>query len=187
MDSASKKKLCWNCEAIVSKTVSNCPYCGVYLHRGDEDDDDSDSSEEEVEVEEKAEEIRLNTAHNPPTPPYRLVTPEGEQAPIPAPYMSKSTTTSKNTSKKIIPETLSKKHPQEPPPKENTTTIKYALVSLISLILGTVALLFSFLLLFFSHHGVLTLKWSADLWYVYFFLSFPLLFIGWLSLTHLKE
>jgi hypothetical protein len=26
-----KTKLCWNCEGSVSRTIENCPYCGVYL------------------------------------------------------------------------------------------------------------------------------------------------------------
>jgi hypothetical protein len=29
--SATKKKLCWNCEGNVSQQQENCPFCGVYL------------------------------------------------------------------------------------------------------------------------------------------------------------
>ena len=31
MNKPVKKKLCWNCEGSVSKSIENCPYCGVYL------------------------------------------------------------------------------------------------------------------------------------------------------------
>lgn len=31
MNKPQKTKLCWNCEGSVSRTIENCPYCGVYL------------------------------------------------------------------------------------------------------------------------------------------------------------
>lgn len=31
MNKPIKTKLCWNCEGNVSRTIENCPYCGVYL------------------------------------------------------------------------------------------------------------------------------------------------------------
>ena len=31
MQKPQKTKLCWNCEGNVSRTLENCPYCGVYL------------------------------------------------------------------------------------------------------------------------------------------------------------
>lgn len=31
MNKPVKTKLCWNCEGSVSRSIENCPYCGVYL------------------------------------------------------------------------------------------------------------------------------------------------------------
>lgn len=70
MSTAGKKKLCWNCEGNVSREASNCPYCGVYLHRDqDEEIDIEDDEEEEL------------------APIYRSVSPENNSTAIPqAPY-----------------------------------------------------------------------------------------------------
>lgn len=55
MTALPQKKLCWNCEGSVSKEISNCSYCGVYLHSSELETDEKwapfyspDSHEEEI-------------------------------------------------------------------------------------------------------------------------------------------
>lgn len=175
----SKKKLCWNCEASVSRSLANCPYCGVYLHRSNEEDENEDMEEEGTFSEKADKDYKHDEDETTPSPPYLAEALAKEKHATPAPPYVKQT--------QEVPPTLAKGTPPEPPAKEDTTTIKYALVSLIALILGVVALLFSFILLFFSHHGVLTLRWNSDMWFLYLAISIPLLFVGWFSLKHIKD
>jgi hypothetical protein len=171
MNIALKKKLCWNCDASVSKTQSNCPYCGVYLHRSEDEPDSGDQGSEDNEEEELQEE---NLA-----PPYLMnAVNSGKQDKFHTPpYAVQPEQTT-------IPPSTADDHE---PIKENLAPMKYALLALTSLILGVVSLLFSLILLFFSSHGVLTLRWSAELWYLYLAISIPLLIVGWFSLKHIKE
>lgn len=56
MSAVPQKKLCWNCDGNVSKEIDNCPYCGVYLHAGQEEEGtsswgfSSSSKKEEIPV-----------------------------------------------------------------------------------------------------------------------------------------
>ncbi len=65
----------------------------------------------------------------------------------------------------------------EEPPSENL--LKELILPLGSLLFGLVFFLFGMMLLFFSHEGYLTLRWSSDSWYLYMGMSLPLVFAGW--------
>lgn len=56
---------------------------------------------------------------------------------------------------------------------------KNVLWSVALLLTGSVFLLFGTTLALFSHHGVLTLQWNADMWILYFFLAAPCMIFGW--------
>lgn len=51
--------------------------------------------------------------------------------------------------------------------------------------LGAQLLLFGLLMLFFSHKGVMILKWDARLWYAYMLASVPLLIFGYKAVNKL--
>lgn len=54
------------------------------------------------------------------------------------------------------------------------------------LLTGSVFLLFGLTLTMFSHHGVLTLQWNADIWPLYLILALPCMFFGWKSWSRLE-
>lgn len=76
MSAIPKKKLCWNCEGIVSKDIDNCPYCAVYLHATDSTEEKEtpfwnpyranrlDEDEEQAEEEEEKSETRNPLSFN---------------------------------------------------------------------------------------------------------------------------
>jgi hypothetical protein len=65
--------------------------------------------------------------------------------------------------------------------------IRGVILPLIFLLAGSVFLLFSVVLYFFSQDGVFVLKWNANYWFIYLFFSIPLLYIGWRTLQYFEE
>lgn len=63
---------------------------------------------------------------------------------------------------------------------------KHVLWAVSLLLSGSVFLLFGITLGIFSHDGVLTLQWNADIWMLYLFAALPLLFFGWRSWSKLE-
>lgn len=164
MNTAVKKKLCWNCEGNVSRDAMNCPYCGVYLHREEDRDEDLEDLEE--------------ASHSPPYQPP-LNTQKQDSIPTP-PYASAS-----------IPQAMPKEEvkiaeKQEPWFKTSTDWPK-VMIPLVLLMAGSVFLLFALLIALFSQNGFLTLSWSFNTWFIFAFAAVPMLYLGWRSLRQLKE
>ncbi len=67
-------------------------------------------------------------------------------------------------------------------PQEARPALVSFIKPLLFLLLGSTLLIFGFVLLLFNHHGVFTLQWNADIWYVYLLVALPLLWGGWNSL-----
>ena len=83
MKAKPKKKLCWNCEGSVARTLGNCPFCGVYLN-----------PEEEAEIAEtealKAPYVPRATAEESvPEAPY--IQPVAKQAALPSEALERAT------------------------------------------------------------------------------------------------
>jgi hypothetical protein len=57
--------------------------------------------------------------------------------------------------------------------------------SILLLGLGVQLLLLGFLLVLLSHHGVVTLRWDARVWFLYIFAAIPFLVFGYRSLVKL--
>jgi len=74
---------------------------------------------------------------------------------------------------------------EQAPPEQSE--LKATALPLTFLIMGSIFFLFSLILLLFSTDGLLVMKWDATYWFVYLFLSLPLLFVGWKSLQSLDE
>lgn len=154
MSRKEKKKLCWNCEGDVPRSVGNCPYCGVYIHPSDDSDDDDD----DLVI----------------SPPYQLNPDrkDNEEVPVP-PY--------------AVKENIAK-DPSEIT-KENGTVdrIQQVLIPLVTLLVGSVFLLFGLVLWLFSDKERLIVTWEIKYWPFYLFLSIPLLFFGWKKLEQLSD
>lgn len=164
MSQAVKKKLCWNCEGNVPRETSNCPYCGVYLHREDDNDDDYEDIEEEI------------------TPPYSPQVDANKESFIPeAPYT------------KQREEAISQDEPvaavAAPSVQISNSSSEWMKIAipLILLLAGSIFVLLAFLIYFFSHNGALVLAWNARAWLVYALVGLPLLYFGYRSLSQLKE
>ena len=153
MTKSEKKKLCWNCEGSVSRTIDNCPFCGVYLNP------EESSSEEEAVEELKAPYVpSQESSREVPNAPYQPVTEEREAV-------------------------LRFEAADEP----YSPLFKEIVLPLLLLTSGAIAVLFAFLLLFFSVNGKLTLQWDAEFWYFYALAAGPLLFAGYYLLRPLQK
>lgn len=165
MSTAVKKKLCWNCEGNVSRQADNCPYCGVYLHR---ENDDADYEEDD-----DPEDL---------TPPYHPQPLSQEENTIPsAPYLAQDSV--QETPQ--IAETYIQKAAE--PLLNLTGGWKTVVLPLVFLLSGSVLLLFGTILSLFSQDGVLTLQWNGEYWFVYLLTSLPLLYLGWKTLQNVTD
>jgi hypothetical protein len=154
----TKKKLCWNCEGSVARDALNCPYCGVYLRR-DEDNDDYEDEEDAI------------------TPPYRIESFAKNavpQAPYATPESAAISTTPVAESKPILS-------------TKTLNDWKTVFIPLLLLLSGSIFLVFGMILLLFSSGGLLTVQWRGSLWIWYLVLALPLLYFGWRTLKNLDE
>ncbi len=167
----SNKKLCWNCEGNVHNKATQCPYCGAELI--------ADSKVGSSHAEENL------------SPPYAFSNADSEDpAAIPAPPYSSMTdiagdvvqdTADPEWDRSVDDAEISEKR------SEYMNGLKANITPLLLLSLGAIYFLFSFVLLLFSHDGVLTLHWNSSYWAVYFFLSVPCLYFGWKALGRIKD
>lgn len=149
MSKPEKTKLCWNCEGSVSRKAENCPYCAVYLN-----------PETTFDAEEEKEEAPIKPFYSPKN--------QEEKGTIPkAPYEPHAHAAESISSQEAVAES---KH-------ENL--LQSIFLPLIFLTAGLFSLLFALILVLFSTHGVLTLEWDGELWYIYAIAGLPLLFLGW--------
>jgi len=72
---------------------------------------------------------------------------------------------------------------QEEGPEEAKESLLVAIGPILLFALGSILLLLGLLLLFFSHDGVVMLKWDARLWFLYLFASVPFLVFGYRSIS----
>ena len=74
--------------------------------------------------------------------------------------------------------------PQEAAPQQvlHQEEGRGVVVPMLLLLPGVFFLLFSLILLLFSNHGLLTLQWKAQYWFIYAGVALPLLYFGWRSL-----
>jgi hypothetical protein len=158
MAAIPKKKLCWNCEGRVPQNEENCSFCGVYLNGTLDIKKRRRDDEEDIHDQDAAPSL-VKPLHQPP------YTPEGntENAPIEA----------KKT------ESFLEKFRLGP--------LKKDFLSLLMLVVGSIFFLFSFILLFFSHEGHLTLQWNGSYWFIYMIVSVPLLVLGWRFLDQIHD
>lgn len=64
-------------------------------------------------------------------------------------------------------------------PAEETNDMRSVVLSLSTLLTGSVFFLFGLVLLLFSRNGNLVLQWSGEYWYIYLCSGILMLLIGW--------
>ncbi|WP_068468648.1 hypothetical protein [Candidatus Protochlamydia phocaeensis] len=157
MSAVPQKKLCWNCDGNVSKEIDNCPYCGVYLHAGQEEEDASSWG---FSSSSKKEEI--------PAPLYQV---NGD--------IANSTLSSKSEEED--------EEASVSPASLTLAQLKQDVFPLLLLMFGSVFFLFGIILLLFSQNGTLTLQWDSHYWPFFLLLSFPAIYLGWRFLHQMES
>lgn len=102
-------------------------------------------------------------------PPYRVISNSDNPAPK-APYAAEEVVKDEETFT-LLP----------------TEGLKHVLAPLALLLFGSTFFLFGIILLLFSQEGIFTLRWNANIWFMYELLAIPLLFLGWRTLNRFKE
>ncbi len=163
MSMKTKKKICWNCEGNVAIDNEVCPYCGVHVNL--------------TPIEGTGPQKNASLAA--PFKPATVNTAE-KQAPK-APYLFQSKDPATEN-----------KEPLEPP--KNTEEepladfLQESLLTLLSLLIGGVLLIFGCILFLFSNsEGIFTLSWNGKYWFIYTLISIPLLYLGWRSLSKISD
>lgn len=160
MNKKNEKRLCWNCEGSISLHLIHCLYCGADLTQSPAHEGDRSHFERRGEI---GSPFQSSAQRSVPTPPYARMTPENFSV-------------SEEEWKQTMDEEKTTSPKEEAPP---ATLIKKEMGALLLLLPGIAFLLFGLALIFFSHDGVLSLRWNQHFAYYYFFGSVPLLLLGW--------
>ena len=118
--------------------------------------------------------------------------PEQRRAPYSASFMHTNAQTNQSlypSARRVQQEPVEESEPIEQPLEaaieEEEGETKNIFRPTIFFTLGVQLFLFGFLMLFFSHKGVVILKWDAHFWYGYVLASIPFLYFGYKSITRL--
>ncbi|NGX42295.1 MAG: hypothetical protein K940chlam7_00573 [Chlamydiae bacterium] len=104
-------------------------------------------------------------------PPYRIVDSEDEEVPS-SPYA-----VDEEQEEEEVEVQLS----------ETRSDLKKIVLPLCLLSAGSMLFLFGLILLLFSNHGVFTVSWNSEYWYLYLVFALPMAFFGWRVLRNLEE
>ncbi|MGM0439794.1 MAG: hypothetical protein ACQEP8_01600 [Chlamydiota bacterium] len=152
-------RLCWNCEGQVHAQAVRCPFCGADLSSHQEGVATTAPYQSSCNHEEQVQV---------PEPPYAAA-----EAPIEPTNEEWKTAVNQGGQQKL------QEHLQE--------RVSGVFLPLFLLSLGGIFLLFTFVLLVFSHDGFLTLQWKASSWLFYLLLSLPSIYFGWRALSKVVE
>jgi len=155
MTKKNEKRICWNCDGVVSLHLEACPYCGVDIsnpapHEGEHH---PHKEEEMGSPFQKAPRSEDDPFHFHP----RLATPSDATVAVTDDEWKNSL---ENEEEEAVP-------------------MKGGVMALVLLLPGIGFLLFSLFLLFFSKEGVLVLHWKQSMAFFYFLGSLPLIYFGW--------
>lgn len=156
MKPKKRQKLCHNCEGEIDLDVIVCPFCAADLR------------------EEKPEQRR--PSYN---PSFMHVNQQTNQSLYPPSYSMKSP--AEEVFLEPEPEVVESAAPL--PQEQSSSDSKNMFAPIVLFTLGVQLFLFGFLMLLFSHKGVVILKWDAHFWFWYVFASIPFLYFGykWIS------
>lgn len=158
MKPKKRQKLCHNCEGEIDVDVIVCPFCAADLR------------EEKPELMRSSSSASVSRAFGggSPSPSLSL---------YPPPY----------TPKIQVPDPI----PEEDPPVQHEqadqleTSSTNPFVATVSFTLGVQLFLLGLLMLFFSHKGMVVLKWDATYWFLYCLFGIPLLYFGYKAVSKL--
>lgn len=158
MKPKKRQKLCHNCEGEMDLDVIVCPFCAADLR------------EEKPELKRPSYNpsfLQANQQTNQSLYPssYSSKPKEGEQEAVEEPEMPETVATS--------------------PTERSESETKNIFGPTIFFTLGVQLFLFGFLMLLFSHKGVVILKWDAHYWFGYVLVSLPFLYFGYKSVSKL--
>jgi hypothetical protein len=156
MHQNQRTKMCPNCEGNVALEESICPYCGSSVFTKNEN---LTSQKSDDDIKSLSYEETLASLYPPPYKP-RVIEPS---------YEKEEEQKDESDQKKQIE-------------KKETN----ALLPTILFWVGVNIFVFSFILLLFSHNGVLYLQWNASYWYLYSLISLPLLYFGFRGIKNLN-
>lgn len=151
MKPKKRQKLCYNCEGEVDLDVIVCPFCAADLREEKPELERNSFSPAVTTVK------QLNTENSLYSTPYYRTTAQ-EAPPIDSPQEATL----------VIPQE------EESEPKQSRTIV----MALVLFTLGVHLFLLGILLVLFSDHGTMILKWDSSVWFLYIFASVPLLLFG---------
>jgi hypothetical protein len=154
MKPKKRQKLCHNCEGEIDLDVIVCPFCAADLR------------------EEKPEQRQSSSYH----PSFLHANQQTNQSLYPSAYSMRQ-----EEEKEASPVESAELPPQSPSERIEPEP-KNIFAPMIFFTLGVQLFLFGFLMLLFSHKGVVILKWDAHFWFWYVFASLPLLYFGYKKL-----
>lgn len=159
MKPKKRQKLCHNCEGEMDLDVIVCPFCAADLR------------------EEKPEQKRASY-----NPSFLHTNQQTNQSLYPSPYSPKPSPREEEAA--VEPEAVEMTAAAEPA-EEKESGSKNIFAPTVFFTLGVQLFLFGFLMLLFSHKGVVVLKWDAHYWFGYVLVSLPFLYFGYKSISRL--
>jgi hypothetical protein len=155
MKPKKRQKLCHNCEGEIDLDVIVCPFCAADLR-------------------EEKPELR----HSSYNPSFSHVNQQTNQSLYPSsPYSALKESSEEVEAPPQVPEAVLT--------EEVKSEAKNIFGPTVLFTLGVQLFLFGFLMLLFSHKGVVILKWNAHFWFWYVLSSFPFLYFGYKSVSKL--
>jgi hypothetical protein len=162
-----RKKMCWNCEGNVSLIAENCPYCQAALY----------PQEEETEKPVKQEYPS----------PYKLPRADRSMAKPSAPTSPFAENFGEKNSEEENEEEDQAEEKDDIASIRHLSDAKNVVVTMSMLMGGLVFFLFGLLLLLFSSHGYLVLRWSNAYWFFYAGIGALMIFLGFYNLNNIDE
>jgi len=172
MNDHEKQKMCWNCDASVSRDATYCPFCGSDLMSHIRSETAGEERRGEM-FSSKSLDESLASLYK---PPYSVRDHEGYGVP-------------RNDMRKRRSPYDAFAHEDEAPYSdeiEEEPLVQKRLGGgwpLILLSIGGHLMTLGLLLFFFSSGGKLTLEWNSRYWFIYCFASLPVLYFGWRMLN----
>ncbi len=177
MNPTTNKKLCWNCEGGVECDAGQCPFCGVNLVASDSELEGESLREIPPKVTE------YSVASSEVSDSSAAAVPSMEVPP--PPYQLNQEVESFKISEEEWNQALNA--PESGAGVSSSSEGDAATRPLLFLLPGSVLLLFACILFFFSEDGVLSMRWSARFWPLFFLGSIPLLYFGYKALSEQSE
>ncbi len=182
MKQVDRTKVCWNCEADVNFEATYCPFCGTDLLTSS-----IENSKQQPKQDNKFEDQTLQESlASLYKPPYSVRNRQGFG--VPDEREESSYIEAEPKRENPLFQSYEKGEPTDTPmiPEEgihaledgDEITKRGNILPLLFLMIGAHLFTLGALLLFCSKDGVVTLEWSSRFWFLYWLISFPLLYFG---------